>query len=381
MVQILQGPRNIGDVLGTGLSDVLNQLADNKLRQVHQRNMAQGLQSALQGISPEQAQGLAGLGEGALEKILPELFRAQREREFQQGFQTGEVAEAESLGGPAETRKSLIQQAIDQGYQPPRNSKEANDIIKQMHQANIEKEKLSSKEKSSAFKETKAEREKIIQDYNVAKNNLEDYDRLQELEDEGKLDTPGYIEFLKRSGLDIAALKNPGSEEAQKIVQNFIRDAKQVYGGKITNQEMEQFMSTLPSLSQSPEGRKRVIANLKRIARAKVEYYKAYKRVLKQNKGVPPLDLLEQVQEEYEPAIEKLASQFRKDLERPVPEGQNKFVTALQAGAGEVAGALPKALSKAISHGAIGAAAGSAFPGLGTAVGGGLGALYGLFKD
>lgn len=63
MVQIVQGPRSWGSKLGTGLSQVLNQLAENKLQQVSQRNkkneISQGLEAL--GYSPEQSEGLAGL--------------------------------------------------------------------------------------------------------------------------------------------------------------------------------------------------------------------------------------------------------------------------------------------------------------------------------
>ncbi len=214
-------------------------------------------------------------------------------------------------------------------------------------QRELAERKETAAERREAFKQTKEERKAIINDYKQAKDALSDLDRFEELEASGNLDTPGYVEFLKRSGLDIPALMNPESEEFQKIANNFVRDAKTYFGGRVSNFEVDQFLKTIPSLSQSPEGRKRVIANLKRLNRGKVEYYKSFKDIMNDNKNIPPLDLLEQVQEKADTKIGAIADQFRKDLSKPVPAGQNKLITALQAGVGSVLGAPGKLLGKA----------------------------------
>ena len=161
---------------------------------------------------------------------------------------------------------------------------------------------------------------------------------MQELQDSGKLDTPGYPAFLKRAGLNIPALMNPESEEFNKIAVNFLRDAKNYFGARVTQQEVQLFLQGIPSLSQSPEGRKRVIANLKYIANGALEYNNALKEVIQENKGVPPYDLMERIDDKVEKKIDSFAARFKKDLSKPVPKGQNKLITALQAGLGSVIG-------------------------------------------
>ena len=240
-------------------------------------------------------------------------------------------------------------------------------------QRELAERKETAAERREAFKQTKEERKAIINDYKQAKDSLADLDRFEELEQSGNLDTPGYVEFLKRSGLDIPALMNPESEEFQKIANNFVRDAKTYFGGRVSNFEVDQFLKTIPSLSQSPEGRKRVIDNLKRLNRGKVEYYKSFKDIMNDNKNIPPLDLLEQVQEKADTKISAIADQFRKDLAKPVPKGQSKLITALQSTAGTVAGRLPKAAAGA----GLGAYAGSKLGPAGTVAGGIIGGLGG----
>ncbi len=269
----------------------------------------------------------------------------------------------------AQKPKTIID-AIAQGYQTPQMQQAERHF--QQKQAAAEK-KLTSQEKREAFKATKAERKEIIDKGRAARQNLHDLDRMEELEKEGKLDTPGYIEGLKRSGFDIPALMNPGSEEFQKIAANFLKDAKTYFGSRVSNYEIEQFLKTIPSLSQSPEGRKRVIANLKNLSRGALEYNNALKEIMAENKGIPPYDLLEQVDSKVQKREDALAKKFKEDLAKPVPKAQSKYVTALQASIGNIVGRLPSALKGA----GIGAAYGALHGSKGGPIGTGAGALIG----
>lgn len=265
----------------------------------------------------------------------------------------------ENMPAEAKTRRTLLQK-------PGARELEINKVVEQ--------EKL----RQNAYKETKEERKQFLQDYQASKRDLDDLNRFQELEKDGKLDTPGYVEFLKRSGLDIPALLNPESEEFQKIAANFLRDAKNYYGGRVSNMEMEQFLKTIPSLSQSPDGRKRVIANLKNLARAKTERYQAYKDIKSETRGNIPIDVAEQVEDRIDKRMDHLAEQFRKDLAKEVPAGQNKMITALQAALGSAAGRIPSSIGKAGQGALLGAGVGARIGGLpGAATGAGIGGIGG----
>jgi hypothetical protein len=224
------------------------------------------------------------------------------------------------------------------------------------------RERGEQKLTAEGFKESKAERVKMLEEGRASRQNLIDLQRMEDLEKEGKLDTPGYVEFLKRSGFDIPALKNPGSEEFQKIAVSFMRDARKFFGARISNYELSNFLQALPSLSQSPEGRKRVISNLKRVAKTSVLYSNTLKNVIKENNGRVPPDYLEQIDDKVSDQLDSLAAQFRKDLQRPVPKGQSKLITALQSAIGETIGLPGKLLGKAGSMigGGGGEAAGGA---------------------
>lgn len=386
MAQIVQGPPSLGERIGTGISSGLQQLLNSKLQEIQNQKGASQLQSIF-GFSPKESQffssrpellseylkrggGMAG-AQPQQESVMAPL------QELMSPEQSGIQALQQQLG--IKPSQAMPEQAMQQQAQPEAEAfqqqagkkpslrevfaqptaAEKRDLKKieiAERKAKAQEEQFKQKEereaKKTAFKETKAERKQIIDKAKAAKQNLHDLNRMEELEKEGKLDTPGYVEFLKRSGLDIPALLNPGSEEFNKIAANFIRGAKDTFGSRISNFEVEQFLRTLPNLSQSTSGRSRVIANLKYLNRADIEYNEALKDIMAKNKNIPPLDLLEQVDLKVDKKLSKLADKFKEDLAKPVPKGQNKLITALQAAAGSLVGA-PGSLISGLGGSAI----------------------------
>lgn len=175
----------------------------------------------------------------------------------------------------------------------------------------FENKKFDYKQKSDAFKETKAERKEILDQAKSAKDALARLDRMQELSEKGKLDSPLYVELLKKTGFDIPALLTPDSNEFRKLEVDFLRDAKNIFGARVTNYEAAQFLKSIPSLSQNKEGRARVIRNLKIMNEGKLVRAETLKDILRENKGNPPLDIAEQVEDRAAPKIDKLLQEFR----------------------------------------------------------------------
>lgn len=274
---------------------------------------------------------------------------------------------------PAKEARKKVSDYMNEGYTKTEAKELFKDVIKK---ENIDK-KLAIEEKQEAFKQTKDLREGMLEKGKIAKQAIDDLDRMLELDKTGKLDTPGYTEFLKEAGFDIPALLNPESEEFGKIAANFQRGAKEIYGSRISNFEVEQFLKTIPSLSQSPEGRKRVIANLKKIYSGNLAYIESMKEIIKDNKGTPPLDLAERIDDKVGKKLDKIAEKFKEDLTKPVPKGQNKLITALQIGGGKVLGKTGK-LAKAGLGAFSGYKIGSRLGPVGSAVGAGIGGLLGL---
>lgn len=325
----------------SGLASGLNRFAEMKMQQMEAANKAKGWESL--GLRPDVAQ-----------------FVASQSPEFQKDFFN--KLEGIELGAPAQPQAQEMMPAGEKVAAPKSTG------------VRIAPSKEKQKEVAEKFKATKEFRQSVLQSRKGARADLKDLNRLEELSKSGKLDSAGWVEFLHNSGLDIPALMSEDSQEFQKIQQSFLKNAKQYFGGRVSNYEVEQFLKTIPSLSQTPAGRQRVIANLKHIARGAEEYYKAYEEVLREHGGVPPYDIEEEIERRIEPRMDRIAEQFKKELSKPVPEGQSKLITGLQAGAGKVAGNLGKGLAGAAAGGLIGANVG----GVGAIPGAAIGGLAGL---
>lgn len=430
MAQIINDPSfgaSLGESFGTGLTNTLNLLAQHKIEELmHQK----GIKRAAKGFTPlfgkkgaetfaswsPELQKAALQNPGIIQLLLggePEEEQAYQypqsqmmsplqnlqnqveaptpqQQQFLHALANPELTPRSQnpLFGPQIQAQQLPQQAPVQqqpqvqpnlaGQTPQETAIEKKARLIADAFKSTEQRKLESEERRSAFKETKESREKILEEAKTAKKELRDLNELEELNSKGDLDTPGYIEFLERSGLDINALKNPDSEQFQNIARNFLAGAKEYYGGRVSNNEMEQFLKNIPSLSQSPEGRKRVIAQMKNLAQAKLAYADTMSEIIKENKGIPPLDLGEQIYERIDVRLDKLHEQFKKDLSKEVPKGQHKLITATQASAGSLLGN-PSKIVKGLGGAYAGAKLGSYVPHpAGRVVGGALGALGGL---
>lgn len=402
-LQILPRTPGFSDTFGQGLGQSLSQLAQDRYGELQKGKITRQLEAM--GVPGADAQFIAGLPQKfqlqALSMLnlggdqqqeqgnpLQQMMSQLAPQEQQQNQQMGGMG---NLGGlqnlpisellsQLQGRQGQANPIIQQLQQPQQQPVEQQQMAPQQEEVQIStqskkpykssliggldraerrhKETLGQEEEAAKFKYSKDDIREIIKDKEAAKSALIDLNRFQELEDTGKLDTPGYVEFLNRSGLDIPALMNPESQEFQKIANNFVKDAKNYFGGRVSNFEVEQFLKTIPSLSQSPEGRKRVIANLKYLNQAKVEYYNGLREVLDENRGIPPYDLLLKVSDKIEKKQDALSKKFRQDLARPVPKAQNRLVTALQASVGSAIGLPGKLVSKA----------GGALAGLGAAL-------------
>jgi len=249
----------------------------------------------------------------------------------------------------------------------------------------LSKDKLTNAKDLAAWKNTLKHREETLKNEQTSREALHAIKEAQELEKNGDFPSQQFASFLKGAEWeDVPGFLSGSAEAFNKILANFQRGAKDIYGGRITNFEMEQFLKTIPTLQHTPEGRARIWAMMKNYYKGGKEYAKLERQIIRQNGGVPPQDLHEQANERFRPIAKDLSKKFKTDL-----EGANKLASSYAQragsvaayGAGKLAGALPGALKGAAKGAATGGAVGSFIPGLGTVpgalIGGGLGAISG----
>lgn len=391
-VQILDKP-DLGTLLGTGIGRGISALASQKMQQMQMRK---GLEFIL---SPGQAKQVAMLPPQIQQEVIKRQLQTQQQQErmnlFQQQYggaaakpgletllagaqqQPGQPDIApegipfEGATGLQALQPGALQQQPQQqeipglpGYVPGKAAslalalgvdpgkamqieEKAKEYAKKEFRATkkevIERKKYATEQENKLWDKADPYIDKMVENSNSARENNQELEQLESLE--GGLDSPAYTELLKGSGFDLSALKSPESQQFEKIRATFLRDMKRYFpGGKITNQEMEMFLKTLPDLSQSPEGRKRVIASLKRINNIAIQHAKAIKSVIKKNNGAPPRDLKFKVSKIMKTRLNRVAEQFRRDLSKPSPKFTyaDKTLTVLGRGVGSIIGAVPK---------------------------------------
>lgn len=173
--------------------------------------------------------------------------------------------------------------------------------------------KLESRENIEAHKATADYREKVLNSHEGSKRTIMQLDRLEALNNEGKLTTPVIAKFSESLGIPLSVLANPESEEFQKVSQDLLSNIKEVYGNRILEVEVNNFLKTIPTLMNSQEGRARVIRDLKLLNKGAEIKYKAYRDIRKKG-GKIPLDIHEQVLDKADPELEKLADEFKSGM-------------------------------------------------------------------
>lgn len=291
---------NLGAAFGTGLGEGLQMLAQQKMsKMVGEQNRQRSLVglSAL-GYDPQEAEAISYL-DPELQKIaIKEKLRQPSQQAYQQGL-------SQLLGGNAGTESTgdNVPEAIQTGGL---TEKQATELAK----LGIQKQQHTEKQRASAYKETKEDRQTIMKSAKSARENDMRLNRIKELDKKGNIQNPLLYSALKKVGLDIPALKNADSQELDKLSNDFLKSAKDVFGSRLTNFDVQTFLSTVPSLSNTKEGRARVIRNLELFNKGALEREKAMRDILKENKGTPPLDLADRVEERVAPALDKIAQEF-----------------------------------------------------------------------
>lgn len=115
------------------------------------------------------------------------------------------------------------------------------------------------------------------------------------------------VATLLRSG---QKLTSPNTEQFEKLTADFIRDAKNIFGSRITDADLAAFMQMIPTLGQTDAGKLAIIKNMKAFNKASEIKYKAMKNVIRANDGRIPANIEILVEETAKPELDKLAQEF-----------------------------------------------------------------------
>lgn len=371
MVQVVQGKEGFGSLLGrqvgSGLSESLNSLAQSKLEDLLQGQRSARAVPGLEalGIPADQARDIARLPDSiqalvvknylqgaenagldrSLALLSGEEVQSQNElpRELLQQAQP-EQQKLSPFATPQDIFSSLVnpksrtnlrsnakqESKIPATSQPQAapNTNNLKDILtrprlspehrlkiaglQQQRQQHLEK--LSAKQQEEVNKETKPSYDTIIKEAKAAKDNKKRLDQMERLIVRGGLNSPGFSTFVDAIKsifkVDVSALETADTQEFRKLSNDFVKNAKDYFGSRLTDADLKVFLATIPNVSQSGEAKQRVVQNLRLFADIAEAKQKAAHDVIRENGGKRPRNFEEEVDLRIKPTEDALVKKF-----------------------------------------------------------------------
>lgn len=188
---------------------------------------------------------------------------------------------------------------------------------------------INEKQQQIADKETLPIYNEITKEAKAAANNDKRLNKQEELIKTGKLNNPLFASAIKTIsngifgfGIDLSHLLNPESQQFEKLSNDFLKEAKAIFGSRLTDADLNAFLKTVPTLSQSNEGKARVIQSLREFNDATKTRKRVMDGIIKENNGHRPRNLDSLIEERSSAELDGLAEKFKRDFS-DVPETQS----------------------------------------------------------
>lgn len=352
-LQILPQEENIGQTIGQGFSQGLNQLlgtlAQQKLQQFAQRQQSARTAAALEqyGISKEQAHAVSQMDPMMQQAYFKNYLQAPQNEAYAQAWsqllgggqqatipQTGmqSLAQGQQLSVPG-TGLPLTQNipATQQGV--PSLKGLSKEQLEKLGPLALQKQQFEKKEASRLGEQqwkkaqyyderSKPEYEKAKGKAEAASENQMRFDRMKELIEKGTLSGPLWssgFDTLSHGlwgvGINLTSLQGADSEEFRKLSNDMMKNVKEFVGNRVTNSELEMFLKTIPTLSNSDEGKIRIIHNLELFNKAHTEKYKIMNEIMEENDGMRPRNFETEVEKRYKPIQEAVSKEFKRSIQ------------------------------------------------------------------
>lgn len=329
--------------LGAGLSQGMQNLANMKMQEYAQRQQAAKTKSALQqfGIPQEQAEAISQMDPAMQQAYFKNYLQAPQNEAYANAWtqllggeqqapmpETGmaSLAAGQQTGTPAAIPGQQIQK------QAPNLKGLSKEQLEKLGPLALQKQqferKEASKEAATDWKKaqyyderSKPEYEEMRTKNKVSLDNQMRFDRMKELISHKSLPTPMWsngIDALAHGifglGLNLQSLTGADTEEFRKLSADMMKNAKEYFGARITDKDLEMFLKTIPTLANTDEGKLRVIHNLELFDKANMEKYRIMNEIMEENDGMRPRNFDQLVEKRFAPVQKQIAEEFKKGV-------------------------------------------------------------------
>jgi hypothetical protein len=200
------------------------------------------------------------------------------------------------------------------------------DQYRAMTNAGVSKENAEAESKLTNLQRTRQD-QKIDKSYDAQKKFIDDTTKsyngfetdmkprllqMRNIKDED-LVSPTAATFLEAVGIPLGALEDPSSELYHKLSQDLLKGLPETYGSRILKVEVDNFLKTIPTLLNSPDGRRMIASNMLKLGEMKEVYYnemrKQQREILDSNKAFPK-DFQQRVFDQVKPQIDRINNEF-----------------------------------------------------------------------
>jgi len=183
------------------------------------------------------------------------------------------------------------------------------------------------KEEKKDLRDAEKEAKPIIKEtsdkYKSALETQNSLKRMEQLIQTGRLTRPrarAFLNFLEHGiwgvGLDFHHLESPESQEFDKLSKSMLKQAKSIFGSRITDMDVKSFLKMVPDLLQTREGKRRIIYNMKLMNQGSMVRKKAMDDIIEENGGRAPNNL--------ETLIDKRAAKQLDEIDKKLEMGYQK---------------------------------------------------------
>lgn len=278
MVNILPPAKNIGSQIGASLG---LGLAKGSASALDKYQKSEELKSILSSIYPKNQMPLADQG-GTDSPQIPQAPIPQN--------QTPKLSPAQILA-ISSRNPQLAKLLQDQQY----------------HSA-----KIGFQEKKLALDETKDYRNTVQKQAQSASELEPVLNQMENLINTGKLSNPIIAKFADKFGL--IGLLDPTSQQYQGLSVGFFKDLKNLFGAAVSDLDLTTYINKIPQLTQTDKGKRVLIDNFRVLGEASQVRNRIKNQIVRENGGIPPLDLQEQVEKKSAPILNKLGEKFNKNI-------------------------------------------------------------------
>lgn len=101
------------------------------------------------------------------------------------------------------------------------------------------------------------------------------------------------------------------TEEYEKLQADFIRGAKDVFGARVTDKDLDFYMKMIPTLANTDRGKLTIIQNMREFQNLLIQRAEAMKKIIKENNGERPANLEILVDEMVSSDLDRSANEIK----------------------------------------------------------------------